>query len=77
MKFLDDLPLGFLVLISLALGLAPFVPQPHVWEKIGMLFAGDLSRGIDIFDLLMHGAPWILLALKLVRIATMPAAGRK
>ncbi len=77
MKFLDDLPLGFLVLISLALGLAPFVPQPHVWEKLGMLFAGDLSRGIDIFDLLMHGAPWILLVLKLVRIATMPAAGRK
>ena len=31
--------------------------------------AGTLSRPIDIFDLLYHAAPWVLLALKLVRMA--------
>ncbi len=77
MKFLDDMPLGFLILVSLTLGLAPFVPEPHVLEKLRMLFAGELGRGIDIFDLLLHGTPWALLGLKLLRLATMPAAGRK
>jgi hypothetical protein len=30
-----------------------------------MLAAGALVRPIDILDLLMHGLPWMLLALKL------------
>jgi hypothetical protein len=34
-----------------------------------MLADGTLRRPIDIFDLLYHGAPWVLLALKLVRLA--------
>jgi hypothetical protein len=35
-----------------------------------MLAAGTLSRPIDVFDLLYHGAPWVLLALKLARMAS-------
>ena len=65
-RFLDGLPLGLLLLASLTLGLAPFTPEPHVWEKLQMLAAGTLSRPIDIFDLALHGAPWVLLILKLV-----------
>jgi hypothetical protein len=38
-----------------------------VLEKLGMLFSGELSKPIDIFDLLLHGTPWVLLAVKLVR----------
>ncbi len=67
MNWLDRIPLPFLLIVSLTLGLAPFVPEPHVWEKLKMLADGTLSRPIDIFDLLMHGAPWLLLILKLVR----------
>jgi len=67
MKWLDRLPLSILVVASLTLGLAPFVPEPHIWEKLKMLAAGTLSRPIDIFDLLMHATPWVLLALKLLR----------
>jgi len=67
MKFIDQLPLSALLLIALTLGLAPFSPQPHVVEKLGMLFNGELSKPIDIFDLLMHGTPWVLLAIKLIR----------
>ena len=68
MKFLDDLPLGMLVIAALTLGLAPFVP-PHIIEKLQMLFAGTLVKPVDIFDLLMHGTPWALLGAKLVRMA--------
>jgi hypothetical protein len=55
------------VIASLTLGLAPFVPEPHLLEKLRMLAAGELARPIDIFDLVMHGAPWVLLLLKLYR----------
>lgn len=69
MSFLDQLPLSILVIAALTLGLAPFVPEPHLWEKLKMLAAGNLVRPIDIFDLLMHAAPWLLLAAKLARMA--------
>jgi hypothetical protein len=69
MAWLDRIPLWILVAVALTLGLAPFVPEPHVWEKLKMLAAGTLSRPIDIFDLLYHGVPWLLLTLKLVRMA--------
>ena len=76
MAWLDKIPLSLLVLFSLLLGLAPFLPEPHLWEKLKMLAAGTLSRPIDIFDLVLHAAPWVLLALKLVRLATRkPAPG--
>ena len=61
------------VLVALTLGLAPFVPEPHVWEKLKMLAAGSLSRPIDIFDLCLHGVPWVLLLLKLYRLSARKA----
>jgi hypothetical protein len=70
MTWLDRIPLQILIIASLTLGLAPFVPEPHVWEKLRMLATGQLSRPIDIFDLVMHGTPWVLLGLKLARGAT-------
>lgn len=72
MTYLDKFPTATLLVIALTLGLAPFVPEPHVWEKIKMLLDGTLTKPVDIFDLLFHGFPWVLLALKLVRQATRP-----
>ena len=71
MAFLDQIPLSLLVIAALTLGLAPFVPEPHIWEKLKMLVAGDLSRPIDIFDLVLHATPFVLLGLKLLRMATV------
>ncbi len=68
MAWLDNIPLGPLAIIAVVLGLAPFTPQPHLFEKLGMLFTGTLTRPIDIFDLLMHGTPVVLLVLKLLRL---------
>jgi hypothetical protein len=64
-RLLAQLPLSILVILCLTLGLAPFVPEPHIWEKLKMLVSGTLTRPIDIFDMLFHGVPWILLLLKL------------
>jgi hypothetical protein len=69
--WLDHLSLGLLLIIALTLGLAPFVPEPHVWEKLKMLAAGELVRPIDIFDLLLHATPWMLLVAKLGRLAQL------
>ena len=67
MNWLDKISTIPLLIIALTLGLAPFSPEPHVWEKIKMLVNGELSRPIDIFDLFLHGTPWVLLILKLIR----------
>ncbi len=68
MAWLDEFPLGLVVVAALLLGLAPFVPEPHLWEKLKMLFAGTLVRPLDIFDLLLHGTPVVVLVLKLIRM---------
>jgi RNA polymerase primary sigma factor len=64
-RFLDAMPLWALIIASLTLGLAPFTPEPHIWEKLKMLFSGERFQPIDLFDMVMHGAPFVLLALKL------------
>ncbi|MBN2740419.1 MAG: RND transporter [Rhodobacteraceae bacterium] len=63
------MPLGLAVLAALTLGLAPFVPEPHIWEKLKMMRAGTLRKPIDIFDLALHAAPFILLIGKLLFLA--------
>jgi hypothetical protein len=65
MKWLSNIPYMLLVPLALFLALAPFTPEPHLWEKLKMLFAGTLVRPIDIFDLFLHGTPLALLLLKL------------
>jgi hypothetical protein len=70
MNWIDRQPLLLFVVLALTLGLAPFVPEPHLWEKLKMLAVGELRRPIDIFDLLLHATPWLLLGLKLTRLAT-------
>ena len=67
MHWLDRIPYAPLAVAAVLLGLAPFAPQPHLWEKLQMLAAGTLVRPLDIFDLLMHGAPLLLLGLKAAR----------
>ena len=67
MDFLDQIPWSLAIIAALTLGLAPFFPEPHIWEKLKMLVAGDLAKPIDIFDLVLHAAPWLLLLLKVLR----------
>ena len=75
MAFLDKIPLSVAVIAALALGLAPFFPEPHIWEKLKMLFAGMLTRPVDIFDFALHVAPWAVLLAKLARMALKGQGG--
>lgn len=50
-----------MLLLSLTLGLAPFVPEPHLFGKIRWVMGGAVGMGAaDWFDLAMHGTPWVL-----------------
>lgn len=68
MSWLDRVPLLLILFAALTLGLAPFSPEPHIWEKMKMLAGGALRRPIDIFDLLLHATPWLLLIAKVARM---------
>jgi len=57
----------FLVPVALLLGFAPFYPQPHIVEKIGMLISGTLQKPLDIFDLFWHSWPFLLIACRAVQ----------
>ena len=69
MQWLDKISFPILIVASLTLGLAPFMPEfkPHLFEKLNMLFDGTLAKPIDIFDLFMHGTPAALLGVRLFR----------
>ena len=50
------------LMICLTLGLAPFFPEPHIWGKIRWIAGGAVGMGgMDWFDVVLHGAPWLLL----------------
>lgn len=68
MQFIDRLPLWLLVTLTLFMLGAPFVPEPHLIEKMRMLSEGTLRRPIDIFDVFWHLLPVALLAIKLARM---------
>lgn len=67
MKWLDRTSYLPLIIATVLLGLAPFSPEPHVWEKFKMLLNGTLVKPIDIFDFIFHGAAPALLATKFIR----------
>lgn len=66
-KILDTIPYWVLIAAAVLMLLAPLKPMPHVVEKLIMLQRGQLSRGLDIFDLVFHLLPTALLLVKLVR----------
>jgi len=56
-------------MLSFTLGLAPFFPHPHIWKQIKNLWYGRPMPGIDWFDLVLHGAPWLFLIFVLIQMA--------
>ncbi len=61
---------------SLTLGLAPFQPMPHFFEKIQWLITGHPFAPIDIFDLFLHGLPWVWLVVALGSVLGSLGTGR-
>ena len=61
---LDAIPYPMLIAVAIAMALAPISPMPHLVEKLIMLKEGTLVKPLDIFDLVMHASPLLLLAAK-------------
>ncbi|MCA9742368.1 MAG: hypothetical protein H6695_09545 [Deferribacteres bacterium] len=58
----------FPLIACLTLGLAPFVPEPHIVGKIRWIIGGAHGMAaIDWFDTVLHGAPWLVLLFLLAR----------
>jgi hypothetical protein len=68
MQFIDRIPFIVLLLATFFMLGAPFVPEPHLVEKMRMLAEGTLTKPLDIFDVFWHLLPATLLALKIVRL---------
>jgi len=77
MRWLDRISLPILALIAGWLAIAPIVPEPHLVEKLRMLAQGTLRQPIDIFDLLLHTVPLVLLAVRLWRMLLGRRAGHR
>jgi len=56
-----------LTIACLTLGLAPFVPEPHIWGKLKWIAGGAIGmQPMDWFDTVFHGLPWLLLIANLL-----------
>ena len=66
LRLVDPMPLSLLVVLCLTIGLAPYMPEPHLLEPLRLLAAGELVHAADVFELVLHGTPWVLLILKLI-----------
>ena len=57
------------LMASFTLGLAPFVPEPHLWGKLRWVAGGAHGmQAMDWFDLVMHGAPWAWLLVTIGQV---------
>lgn len=55
------------LLLCLTLGLAPFLPEPHVLGKLKWIMGGAKGmQPMDWFDVLLHGFPFLLLIRLLI-----------
>jgi len=77
MRFIQELPFPILILIAVLMLGAPFVPEPHLVEKARMAMNGTLTRPIDIFDVLWHLLPTVLLVWKIVLWRRARAVGKE
>jgi len=56
---------------ALTLGLAPFFPEPHLFEKIRWLLGGaEGMKLMDWFDFILHGSPWVWLIVEIGRLVS-------
>ncbi|MCP4009868.1 MAG: RND transporter, partial [Proteobacteria bacterium] len=53
MRPLKTISWPMVIILCLTLGLAPYTPEPHVWQKLQMLLAGTLGKPVDIFDFVL------------------------
>jgi hypothetical protein len=65
-RFFEKIPWLLLIPAAILFGLAPFLPEPHLFEKLRLLGYGQLRGPLDIFDLILHSGPLLLVVVKLL-----------
>lgn len=61
----------YMVLLCLTLGIAPFTPEPHIVGKLRWVAGGAKGMAaMDYFDLVLHGFPFVLLLIYIIKILT-------
>ena len=65
----DAIPLWPMVIGALAVGLAPFFPEPHLVEKARWLYEGHPFTWLDVLDVPWHLWPSVLLGFKFWHMA--------
>lgn len=63
------------IILCLTLGLAPFLPEPHILGKVKWVLGGAIGmQPMDWFDLLLHGFPYVLvfrlIFLKIIKLTS-------
>jgi hypothetical protein len=72
MKFINDWKI--VGVLCLTIGLAPFMPEPHIWGKLKWIAGGGTGMQLaDYGDTLMHGFPFLLM----IRIILLPLVPKK
>ncbi|WP_018936804.1 hypothetical protein [Thioalkalivibrio sp. ALJ24] len=67
LRLFDRLPLWLFALIVATVGLWPWQPEPAIAGLVRDLLAGELAGAAGWGGLLLHGLPWLLMALRLAR----------
>jgi hypothetical protein len=64
-----------IVILCLTLGLAPFIPEPHLFGKVRWVLGGAHGMQLmDWFDVALHGFPFIIL-IRLIIIKLLKKNG--
>jgi len=64
-SWIVELPYGLLIVMAIFMAIAPIQPEPHLVQKFQWLMNGLPFKLIDVFDVLWHLLPMILITLKL------------
>lgn len=62
--WVSQLSWALLIPLALLAAAAPITPQPHLVQKFEMFMAGTLTKPIDLFDVVFHLSPTLLIAIK-------------
>ena len=59
----------FPIIFCLTIGLATFVPEPHLFGKLRWILGGAKRMQLmDYFDLFLHGLPWVWFGISILLI---------
>ena len=58
------IPFPILIVMSAFMLVAPMAPEPHLVQKLNWLVSGQPFKAIDVFDVMWHILPSIVLLLK-------------